>query len=140
MRTSNSSVHSRHCDVRLAIRTLKALYEKMDITPTSNPAPVAMSASEMPAATTANPPEPVAAMFSNARTIPMTVPSRPMNGARLPMVPINLAINTPASEPYQISYRLVGDGFEVRAVDKEGRPFTLKGRDVVLTHKPVDGL
>jgi hypothetical protein len=50
-------------------------------------------------------------------------------------LPIKLAVNTPASEPYQISYRLVGDGFEVRAVDKEGRPFALGGRDVVLTNQ-----
>jgi hypothetical protein len=48
-------------------------------------------------------------------------------------LPIKLAINTPATEPYQISYRLVGDGFEVRAVDKEGRPFLVGGKDVVLT-------
>jgi hypothetical protein len=48
-------------------------------------------------------------------------------------LPIKLAINTPATEPYQISYRLVGDGFEVRAVDKEGRPFVVSGKDVVLT-------
>ena len=51
-------------------------------------------------------------------------------------LPIKLAVNTPAAEPYQISYRLVGDGFEVRAVDKEGRPFSVGGKDIVLTHKP----
>lgn len=50
-------------------------------------------------------------------------------------VPIKLAINAPASEPYQISFRLVGDGFEVRAVDKEGRPFAVNGRDVIYTNK-----
>jgi hypothetical protein len=56
--------------------------------------------------------------------------------ASLPL-PIHLAINTLATEPYQISFRLVGDGFEVRAVDKEGRPFSINGRDVIYTHKPA---
>jgi hypothetical protein len=50
-------------------------------------------------------------------------------------IPIKLAINTPATEPWQISFRLVGDGFEVRAVDKDGRPFTMHGKDVVYTHQ-----
>ena len=69
------------------MRTMKALYAKIDSTPTSKPPAVAINASEMPAATTAKPPEPVAAMFSKARMMPRTVPNKPMNGARLPTVP-----------------------------------------------------
>src|SRR5438552_2869250 len=51
------------------------------------PPAVATSASEMPAATTAKPPEPVAAMWSHARIMPTTVPTRPTHGAKLPILP-----------------------------------------------------
>ena len=46
-----------------------------------------MSASEMPAATTAKPPVPASAMAWKARMMPSTVPKSPMNGAAAPMVP-----------------------------------------------------
>lgn len=54
-----------------------------------------------------------------------------VNVEKLPLK-LNLVINAPASEPLQISYRLVGSGFEVRAIDAEGRPYAVNGRDVIL--------
>ena len=49
---------------------------------------MATSASEMPAATTAKPPEPCVAISWKALMMPTTVPNRPMNGASEPIVPI----------------------------------------------------
>jgi hypothetical protein len=51
--------------------------------------------------------------------------------AKLPL-PIKLVVNGDPVEPLQISYRLVGAGFEVRALDTEGRPLAVNGRDVIL--------
>jgi hypothetical protein len=46
-----------------------------------------MRASEIPAATTANPPEPVRAICRKDLMMPTTVPRSPMKGDMLPMVP-----------------------------------------------------
>jgi len=54
---------------------------------TANPRAVATKASEIPAATTANPPVPATAILSKALIIPTTVPNSPMNGALLATVP-----------------------------------------------------
>jgi hypothetical protein len=51
------------------------------------PPAVATSASDTPLATTGKPMPPAAAMSRNARMMPMTVPSRPTNGAIAPIVP-----------------------------------------------------
>ena len=52
----------------------------------AKPAAVAMSASEMPGATTASVAEPLAPMPRNAVIIPQTVPNSPMKGQALPVV------------------------------------------------------
>ena len=54
---------------------------------TPRPNAVATKASDMPAATTANPPVPAIAILSKDLMIPTTVPSRPMKGALLATVP-----------------------------------------------------
>src|SRR6266508_1667835 len=51
------------------------------------PPAVVTSASEIPAATTANPPWPLSAICRNACMMPTTVPKRPTNGAVAPTVP-----------------------------------------------------
>ena len=56
-------------------------------TATIRPAAVVNNASATPDATTEGPAEPVRAMSWKARMMPHTVPSRPMSGAVLPMVP-----------------------------------------------------
>ena len=57
-----------------------------------------------------------------------------VDASKLPL-PIKLAVNAQPDEPLEISYRLVGTGFEVRALDQDGRPFAIDGRDVILTHQ-----
>ncbi|MFP5500885.1 MAG: hypothetical protein ACLGIN_00255, partial [Candidatus Sericytochromatia bacterium] len=57
-----------------------------------------------------------------------------VDATKLPL-PIKLAVNAQPDEPLEISYRLVGTGFEVRALDQDGRPFAIDGRDVILTHQ-----
>lgn len=53
-------------------------------------------------------------------------------------VPLKLFINSPPNEALGISYRLVGVGYEIRALDGDGRPFAESGKDVVLTEKNSD--
>ena len=52
----------------------------------ASPAAVAISASEMPGATTARFAEPCVPMLWNDVMMPHTVPKRPMNGAELAVV------------------------------------------------------
>ena len=45
---------------------------------------------------------------------------------------MKLSVGTPATEPLSISYIRVGDSFEVRGLDREGRPLEDNGRDVIF--------
>ncbi|MDB5099174.1 MAG: hypothetical protein JWM80_3595 [Cyanobacteria bacterium RYN_339] len=47
-------------------------------------------------------------------------------------LPLKLSVGTPATEPLAITYMRVGESFEIRALDAEGRPLADNGRDVVL--------
>ncbi|HEY9723149.1 MAG TPA: hypothetical protein V6D47_14160, partial [Oscillatoriaceae cyanobacterium] len=55
-----------------------------------------------------------------------------VNVQKLPL-PLKLFVNAPANEPLSISYYLVRDGYEIRALDATGAPLQSDGRDVVLT-------
>lgn len=54
--------------------------------------------------------------------------------AKLPL-PLKLFVNAPANEPLAISYYLVRNGYEIRALDASGAPLAVSGRDVVLSSK-----
>lgn len=47
-------------------------------------------------------------------------------------LPLKLVVNVPPSEPWSIGYTQSGTGFEIRAVDGLGRPFSIDGRDVIM--------
>lgn len=55
-----------------------------------------------------------------------------VNVQKLPL-PLKLFVNAPANEPLSISYYLVRDGYEIRALDAAGAPLQSDGRDVVLS-------
>ena len=65
---------------------MKKLKSTTASTATAMPAAVVISASEMPLATTANPPAPAPAIERNDLRMPHTVPKRPTNGSVAPMV------------------------------------------------------
>jgi hypothetical protein len=50
---------------------------------------------------------------------------------QLPLT-FKLSVGTPATEALAMSYMRVGESFEIRALDAEGRPLADNGRDVVL--------
>jgi hypothetical protein len=54
-------------------------------------------------------------------------------------LPLKLSVGTPGTEPLSITYMRVGESFEVRALDHEGRPLADNGRDVVLRPPSTDG-
>jgi hypothetical protein len=53
-------------------------------------------------------------------------------------LPLKLSVGTPATEPLAITYMRVGESFEVRALDADGRPLADNGRDVVLRPTSAD--
>ena len=73
---------------------------------TPRPSAVAISASEMPFATTPKPAEPAPAMSEKARMMPITVPKRPTKGASEPVVPM---IQIPRRSSAPISARRVAN-------------------------------
>lgn len=59
-----------------------------------------------------------------------------VNPDDLPLT-LKLTVNTEATQPLEITYKVVGESFEIRALDSEGRPLADNGRDVVLRPPPT---